>query len=338
MDLSYSYVNARVKAMKSRLLKETVVKEMLEVGSVNEVVELLEEDAVYKPFLVKLSSEYSGTELVSRALQENLSATLKKIYFFLPKKAREKFRILSMELEIRDLKTIIAKKVLGLEVVKGDLVNASEQNAPLIEKMLKAHDYTEALAALRKSEYGSVFPESLVKQFEKTKDFRILAGALNDYYSAFLTKTLQAEKDALVKKLLQDRLDYTNAVLSLRLKKTGLSEKEITPRLTQPLSRKVRHVLASKSYSDGVSIAEKEFHVTIPANERESIARVEVALERKFVENALRDFRLSVLSFGAVLGYYYLKLIELSNIQKIVYATNFGVKDELKDAVFAVNL
>lgn len=206
MDLSYSYVNARVKAMKSRLLKESVVKEMLEVGSVNEVVELLEEDAVYKPFLVQLSSEYSGTELVSRALQENLAATLKKIYAFLPKKARAKFRLLSMELEIRDLKTIIAKKVLGLEMAKGDLVDASEENAKLIEKMVKARDYSEALAALHKSEYAIVFPESLVKHFEKTKDFRILAGALNDYYARFLTHSLQGEKDARVKKLLQTGL------------------------------------------------------------------------------------------------------------------------------------
>jgi len=324
--------------MKSRLLKESVVKEMLEVGSVNEVIELLEEDAVYKPFLVRLSSEYSGTELVSRALQENLAATLKKIYSFLPKKARAKFRLLSMELEIRDLKTIIAKKVLGLEVTKSDLVNVSEENARLIEKMVKARDYSEAIAALQKSEYATAFPDSLVKTFEKTRDFRILASALNDYYSNFLARSLSEEKDAQVRKLLQDKIDYANAVLVLRLKKTGLSEKEITPRLTLPLSRKVRRVLAGKSYLDCVSIAEKEFKVSIPAQERESIARVEVALEKRFVESALRDFRLSVLSFGTVLGYYYLKAIELSNIQKIVYATDFGVKQELKDVIFAVNL
>ncbi len=337
MDLRYAYANARVKAMKSRLLSESVVKEMLAVQSVSEVVELLEEDPVYKPFLVKNSERFKGVELVSRALQESLVSTIKKMYGFAPASSKDEFKLLFAELELNDLKTIIAKKALGLPVDKTELYNAWPENSRLVEEMIAAKDCAAALAALRKSEYAVAFPQKLVCQLDKTADFRMMASALSDYHHEFVERVIEGQGDASVSKILRDKIDCDNIALALRLKKTGLAISEIPPRLKKPVSARVKRVAEAVDYDAAVAVVEKETRIKFSPEDRKTISRIEVQLEKRFVEKAVRDFRLSVMSFGAIIGYYYLKLVEVENIRKIAFATHFGVKEELKDAVFAVN-
>ena len=121
LDLSFAYANARVKGMKSHLLSESVMKQMLEVSSVSQVIELLEESHAYKDSFVTLSAKYSGLELVSKALHHNFVSTMQQLDELLPPHARNDFQIITGELEVLDLKTILAKKILGRPITEEEL-------------------------------------------------------------------------------------------------------------------------------------------------------------------------------------------------------------------------
>ena len=71
MDLSYCYANARVKGMKSKLFSESKLRELLDVKSIAELVELLEESGSYREAFVSASTKYTGMELIARALKDS---------------------------------------------------------------------------------------------------------------------------------------------------------------------------------------------------------------------------------------------------------------------------
>ena len=62
-SLKYGYSNARVKGMKGLLFKRDFLDELIKVGSVDSMIELLQRTH-YKEELVALSVRYSGSELV----------------------------------------------------------------------------------------------------------------------------------------------------------------------------------------------------------------------------------------------------------------------------------
>lgn len=339
MPLKYAYANARIKGMKSHLLSEATVKEMLEVGSISEIIEILEESPAYRDSFVECGAKnLSGMGLVSTALHDNLRETLKKILKFLPKRGREDFRIIVGELEILDLKNILAKKLLGQGIDECELVGLGGENRAFFKKIADAKDVKSALEALKESEqYSEVFSETLLEEYEKTGDYRIFVDALNDYYYGRLASLAEREKDASVAAIINARLDYLNTTMILRAKKNGLNEEETRKHLIPFVTKRVDKLLKAENLGGCFAVLEKEIG-RIPFDE--TLVSTEISLEKKFIEKAIREFRLSTLGFAVVLGYYYMKTTEIANIRKIAFATEYGIKKELKERemVFAVNV
>ena len=113
--------------MKSKLLGESQVNELLSVKSIEEVTELLEESP-YREDLVELSTKYGGVELVNKAVDQNFIRTMQKIARFLPhSNGSHLFNLILEEWTMQNLKAIIASKATGIPLNESSLVILNEE-------------------------------------------------------------------------------------------------------------------------------------------------------------------------------------------------------------------
>ncbi|MBI4361304.1 V-type ATPase subunit [Candidatus Micrarchaeota archaeon] len=333
-DLTYAYANARIKAMETRLLTPEQYRNLYNVQSIPEMTAMLQETA-YRDALVEASKEFQGVELVLEGLQKDWLATVTKLERILPEKAKKAFSVMVGEWEVQDVKTIISKRALEQEISSPELVNATPQSRKLNEKLLAAKTWEDTVKAL----HGTPYWES-VKADEasilKDKDYRALSVALDRAYVLRVMDFSKVAQRKSTRQLLTEKTDLANTVLVLRLKSFASSE-QIEKQLVGPASPRVKQLLDAPSLDAAIALLDLPDDVLQAYQKKHTLSTLEMALEKKFVERVLRTFRTSVLSFGVVLGFLYLKSAEVNNLKRLALGKHFGVEEDLKQFLYVLS-
>ena len=338
MDLSYAYANARIKAMRSKLFNRDGMRELIDVKTIAEFIELLEESP-YKQSFVAASTRFSGNELIKKALDDDLAAAFRKVAHIVPPKARPLVSRLLQNWEVNNIKKIIALKALGRSVSKQDLLLTN--GSSLLAKLLDQKDLPSVLKTLSSSEYGAALQKPLA-HFHRDGDYRVLLTALDEYYYQQLSLLLKEEKDAMVKKFMEKKISVTNAVTALRLRKSGVSASKTREFLIDAPNQKFcGQMVGAKSLKEAIGIASAHLKEPISDSVAEKAAAtgelspIEEAFERQLLVQARKTLSRSVLSPGVVVGYLYLKQEEVHALRMISYASQFEVKQDIKEMVLA---
>ncbi|MFH1257619.1 MAG: V-type ATPase subunit, partial [Candidatus Micrarchaeota archaeon] len=323
--------------MKSKLLTEGKLRELLEVKSIPEMIQLLEESE-YREDFIAMSTKYSGMELVMRALHNNFKSSLQKLVQINPEEGKIALRILLQEYEIQNINTIIAAKATETPISDTDLLVLEKNEAKLVEKLLALNSVQDVVKKLRSTEYSAAIKKA-DKEFEKQQDFRVYGRALNGYYFEKL-QGLPRGSNELLWKLIDLRNGVRTIMIILRIKKSA-PEEDVRKYL---IDRNDKFGLELSKMTDFEKIMERvaqkkpELASAVKqCHEENSLIPLEIGLEREFVKKVLRLLKLAVLDFAVVLGYLYLKELEVSAIRKIAYAKQYDFTDELKGMVFSFN-
>ncbi len=333
--------------MKSKLLDENKLNELLSVKTIQEVIELLQ-DTPYQEELGELSTKYSGVELVNQAVTLNFAKTMKKLAKFIPAGESELLELVLEAWTIQNLKAIIASKATGTQLDFTSLaILNSEQEHCLEDVRDPALDLKKTVKKLAVRGYG--FSEAFKKMdrkyntSEKIEDFRVLFKELDEYYYSKLGKIAESEKDICVKALLRAKIDFQNTMIVARLKLAGASREEIEENIIKCKGRINRESIRLNQKETIEEMVEEIINthglnkdVSEHFKQTNSLVKLEVELERMLNEKALRLSKASPLSFSVMLSYIYLKQQEITAIKAIAYSTQAGVKEEIKNLVFAV--
>lgn len=327
MDLAYGYCNARVKGMETRLLSEQVMRELCQVKSLAEVVEILEETS-YKESFVQASTRFTGIDLVINGLQLDSLATLAKLRDSLPKKACPLFNAITVEWEVQDLKQIVTKKALNEKVALEELTLYQVGGSTFIEKAANAESLDKTLDVIQ-DKYAL---STAVKAFKEKNEFRIILDALDkEYYKqlAFLTATLPKNEKA--RGLLQYKLFLENAMIILRMKHSGTTQKQAIRQQLIPTAEKnptLEKMVEAETVAQALALLDEAKHLQMRKlwEEEKKLWAVELALNKHFFEKAKKVLHLEVLSFGVVIGFLFLKTIETNNIKKIALGKHYGIE------------
>ncbi len=339
-DLSYAYANARVKAMHSQLLDRDAMRALLDVKTLPEFIELLEESP-YKQAFVSASVRYRGIELVKHALDADLVQSMQKVYKVAPAKAKPFLARYLQHWQVNNLKKILAAKAIGKPVEQTDLLVLGPSDARFLSPFLAAKDFGEAARALAGTEYASA-AASVLKEYEKTHDFRLFLSALDDYHYAKLAEAAATIPDRHLWHFLRMRIDMMNAMAILRMRLSGMKTTEVSRRMLHAASRGFAQSLIHARSMDaalgflsthaGMSFSQKDVDDAIHGK---SLSGIEVSLDARMLTAARRTMRMSVLSLGTLVGYLHLKEAEVHALRKIAYATQFEVKERIRATIVA---
>lgn len=136
---AYDYGNARLRAMKSRLLSRRELESLVEVESLQGLIAALTKTA-YRKSVEAALARTSGLDCISDALRNDLIGTIRKIRAFYTENAGETVAIVLRDFDVHNLKTILrglAKNVSSGEILS-TVLPAGELSYDLLIELARA--------------------------------------------------------------------------------------------------------------------------------------------------------------------------------------------------------
>lgn len=352
--LKYGYSNARVKAMKGLLLKSNFLDEMIKVGSIEAMVELLQRTG-YKADLAGASVTYSGSALIETAASRNFSRTVKKLIKITPRSDRKALEALLIRWDLLNLKTLMhAKRIKkGYEEVRPYLFDIGGLGEDDFKRIMKA-DEGNLMKELRRTDIGqkmlSIGTGQLNRQMKdkftnalrSLDTFLQMETIIDAYIYLFMDQVLSevGGKDVSdVRQILQKEIDAKNIMVIERLKKHGTPKEKIVGSLIRGGTMSdalITKFIEAKDLQVVIALARPKFHGLELKAEKAGLADLEIAFEKSVTEQKVHAFHRAILSVGVVIGFLLLKEEELNNLRKIAKGKEFNLPEAEVRAMLVV--
>lgn len=343
----FDYGNARIRAMKSRLLSQSELEVMADVDSLQGLIAALTKTAYRKPIEVALA-RVSGLECIIEALHNDLIFTIGKIRGFYRGKAGEIVAIVLRKYDIYNIKAILrglAKNASSSEILS-TMLPVGELIYSTLSELARAPSpraCTDILASM-----GLPFAHPLLKlnaerPGAETGEMEL---ALDQWYyiEAFQSLESMPRDGRRLLSALQLEADLENLVIVLRFAHTPSERKFLRDWLdTDELEAlfvgpgRLPFTLLARAGGQGsieaaVDILTGTIYASPLSNGMANFAQstrlsdFEKHLSRFRLEWMARQIIQDPLGIGVLLGYLALKINEVSNIRWIAQ----GLSQELK--------
>ena len=334
---TYPYTVTRVRVMKSRLLRAEDYLRMKKMG-LNEMIRFLEESE-YKREIDLLSKEYSGTELIELALNENLANVVNKLLrISLKKEVRMLIEFYSLKWILNNVKLVLRTRMnrLGEEDLKYGIIP------------IKPADYETCLKMYRGSESELMEMVSGITGVERERIEEYyrgndLAGMENEIDRAFYTRVIELKRKIKIRKtdpLRQffDHLVYlVNIKNIIRFKREGIDEERIREMVVMEGEKKKDMLLESIIRSEDLKavfekLKESEYRNLITPEVGEDVSKLESSVDRFLLLHASRLLHRRPLSVSPIFGYLLSKEIEVKNIRILVHSKAMKLGEKFVDS------
>lgn len=341
----YDYGNARLRAMKSRLLSQLEIEALTQVDSLQGLIAALTKSA-YRKSVEAALARFSGLDCITQALHNDLINTVGKVRGFYRGQAGEMVSIVLRTYDIYNLKTILRGleknatpgEILAVLLPIGDLsygtlaeLARSPGSRACVDQMASMGlSFAQPLLKLR-----AEHPGAEISEME-------LALECWRYQEAFQTLQKTRRNGRVILSALQLEADLTNILVVLRFAHAPLERKFIREWLDTDdfdilfvgPGRLSFSLLARAAKQDTVQAAVESFAgtpYTTPLTAALAVYAQSARLSN--FEKHLFRFRLEWMSnqitqdplgIGVLLGYLALKVNEVNNIRWIAQALNLG--------------
>ncbi len=331
----YAYVYARIRARMSELMDERRLRELVDTRSDDFLSSLMDTTAAYKDKLTKAA--LVGVE--AREIEITLKEDLIDQYLMVIKSTEGAIQDVFVEflrrLEVKNLKAVIRAKAAEVHGT-GTITAEAPMFFPVddffkrrISRLTEA-DSIENVIKQSENPYKRVLEEAL-PEYEKSKRVLVLENVLDDEISSAIREKVErlsgADKE-IARKIVGTEFDLMNLMILLRCKFEGIAEAEIRKYLL-PDGFSFDFNLDVGAMNDSISAENVSSAVQLmPASAykevltgalssyeaEKSLIPFENALSRYFlvtIKNTLRGYPINI---GTIIGFLYLKEIEIKNL------------------------
>lgn len=339
MSCDYGYINARLRAMKSFLLKEEDYHEAMRQDSLEGFTAFLSG----RPSYANDFQEVSLEPLKSRgheALKLNLCRIFRKIIKFCDGKPERLIGILLKSYDMHNLKAII-RGISGhkdkSEIISA-LIPAGQWGPEFLNRMSESKDLKELTDNIGGSidndfERGLAL---LIRNYTTDKQGDILGNTIDEFYfrQTFETLNDRDTNNGIILDYLRLKVDFLNIILALGKVFYGTGAGFIPGgRLNRNFFDNTRSL---KSVEDFLKIFESSPYPWLASEgldlykRRQRLSSIERLLKRKIFYFCLSSSkRGDPLSISIALAFINFKENEINNLRLISQAVSFGMKREL---------
>jgi V/A-type H+/Na+-transporting ATPase subunit C len=330
--MDYGYINARMRGMKSRLLSHHALDDLIMKPDIESLIADLE-NSPYREDIIEAKGRSVGIVCIENALRQNFIKTFRKIQVFSRQEAEagEFIGIFLHRWDVQNIKTILRGKNIHAtaEEILECLVPAGELDEATLKELLRQPDVRAVidLLATWRIRYANPLTKSF-GEFIKTKDLAVLECELDRFYysDALAAVAAPTYNNRLIRDLLALEIDVVNLRTVLRMVRDHVDPADAQRYLIgggkEFDERKLRHLLALSSIDDVVRalVATRyRFLSNVPesAIRAQKISVIEKELERFLIKKGVGAFLLDPLSVASVIGYFWAKYNEITNIRII---------------------
>lgn len=328
----FPYINARVRAMRSRLLDPGRMEELLALPTLDAFTQAMGNTPYGQPMQEALT-RHSGVRAVDEALARHFHQTTTKILSFADGKARELIEIVLMRWDLANLRVVLRGKHAGRpdEEILGNLVPAGGLSEVALRELVAQPDVAAVAGALGGLDHP--FAGALaggMADYQDTHDLLALELRLDHFYVAYgLSKARgRGQSQEVLRRLLQVEIDATNVKTALKLQRAGQMAEAERMRFFIPGGRLVGDKLFL-ALADPAT-AEQGMHGLrvrgFPVRGRaDDLAGFERELDIALIHAQTALYRGDPLALDIVIGYLALKHNEVINLRLIARSKALGI-------------
>ncbi|MFH0737031.1 MAG: V-type ATPase subunit [Candidatus Micrarchaeota archaeon] len=344
--LRYGYSNARVRAMKGLLLKSAALDEMIRVGTIEGMVELLQKTG-YKNDLSEASAMYRGSTLIENAAARNFSRNVRKLLRLTPQGDRVAVQALLIRWDLMNLKTLMhakrAKKTY--EEVRPYLVEVGGLTDDDFKRIMKAESGV-LMRELRRTELGQKMlsmgtgqlnrqmKDAFTSALRSLDTFMQMETVIDAYTYMFMEHALAevgGREIGSIRHTLKKEIDAKNIMIIERLKKHNVPRDKIMGSLIQGGtlgSALLLKVAEAKDLQAVITLVKPKFSaLELRGEGKVLLTDMEIALEKSLAAQKAVAFQQSMLSVGVMIGFLLLKEEETNNLRKIAKGKEFNIPE-----------
>lgn len=338
------YGNARIRAMKSRLLDARTYEDLLAAMSIDACIELLSGTA-YKAEIEATLVKYGGLQCVTEALRVNVANTIGKLKTFFSGRPRELVAMLLARWDIFNLMTILRGQARGVSTdeILHTLMPVGELTEVELREMAQQPSIRATADLMLTWHLPYARPLARTLQARGDADLWHLETWLNQLlYREALEGLGEAQNDLLVKEMLQTEIDIVNVSTLLRLcrlpdRATQLQSRygsaAALPLLTpggglqrdtlEKLSRAtdIESMVRALSDTPYAAILSNRLQMS---HQRADLAALQRGLEEFLVRRGVGMFHGDPLSIAIPIGYMWAKTNEVTNVRLIAQGKALG--------------
>ncbi len=352
----YTYANARVRAMDSRLLDQSVFKELLDAPDYNRAVEVLD-NTEYGEDIEHFMMEGIRPTIIDRAFNRNLARNFTKIKDFFIAPPEEMVNILLSRWDLYNLKTVMRgmRALIPRAEIFRNLVPVGALDLVVLEEIVNQPDLRASLDAIVMFSsqwwipYGQAITSRLV-EYLREHDLSILELALDKYHYHKINEMLKrgdANAD-IVREVVKMEVDSMNIITLMRICGLELAGAKVedyfvpggsiaTARefvrimeLGQP-EKVYEALLRNTPYRESLENAWKGF------DERGERA-FEDEMEKYIIKTCLKISK-DPLGIGVIVQYMWRKYLEITNLRIILRGKSIGlIESQIRKELFLWDL
>ena len=332
--LKYSYINAKARAMKSRLLTAEDYHILISTKNLEELLTYLR-TTIYGEGMPEVSSPKELTDY----LYQHLFATYGKILGGLRGKEKEVIKTLLLRYEIENLKTLFRgiEFKIPKEKQKSLLYSLNSYSTLPTPELLEAKDIKQAIFSLKKTRYFSPLTYAL-HQYESERSLFPLEISLDLFMFKEMTRMIQylSGKDKKISsKIVGILIDALNILWIERFKEYyHLSPEEI---LNYAIEggyrlglRKIKKLAQTKEVQDLIQILPSPYDELL--KEVKSWKEIRKKINTFLIRELLKVFSMPPFQIGVPLSYILLKELEVQNLIAIIEGKRLGFSHEKIDS------
>jgi ATP synthase A1 C subunit len=333
----YAYVYARIRARMSELMDERRLRELVDTRSEDFLSSLMDTTAAYKAKLAKAALVGVEARKIEKTLKEDLIDQYLMVIESTEGAIRDVFVEFLRRLEVKNLKAVIRTKAAEVHVIG---TGTSTAEAPMffpVEDFFKRRmsrlteaDSIENVIKQVENPYKWVLEDAL-PEYEKSKRVLVLENVLDEEIAGAIREKVERLSGAdkgIARKIVGAEFDIANLMILLRCKSEGIAEAEIREYLLPGEFcfdfnldvGAMNDSISAENVSSAVQLmpasAYKEVLTdALSAYEAEkSLVPLENALSQYFLVTIKSILRGCPINIGTIIGFLYLKEIEIKNL------------------------
>jgi V/A-type H+-transporting ATPase subunit C len=337
--MDWGYINARMRGMKSRLLDHHTLDNLVLQPDLDSLISELEKTA-YREDLIEARGRYSGMPAIEHALRNNFVRTFRKILDFSKEKEAELYiSIFLHRWDVQNIKTILRGKNIHVtnEEILDCLIPAGELDEVTLTELVRQPDPKAVIDLLATWEISYARPlTTAFPEFAKTGDLGMLECALDRYYyeDALLSVKARSPNNAMIRDILSLEIDVVNIKTILRMIRDRVEPEEAKKFLLdgglEVDFAMIDRLLSLHTIEEALATLATTWYLTRyskryrflsntpeTALRAQKISVIEKQMERYLVQQGVRSFMGDPLSVASLIGYFWAKYNEITNIRVI---------------------
>ncbi len=327
----YPYTFVRVVTMKSMLYKREEYERLIKM-SLSEIARTMQESD-YKKEIDALALQYTGVELLERALAQNFTRSMQKLLRISPPDLQVVIEHYLKRYEVFAIKTLMRalfSSKLSAEKAKSLVAPLTKKHAEQIQALALHTDLSQFLKGT-----GYLTPEHIKQAslaFTQKQSLSLAEDLLDSaYYQHIFSFADQLSSESVgFKQLLQYELDMHMISMIARAKKQQLALAHI---LSGKILKEAQLPHIQKlSYEQFLTFLEKtELKALIQKikklPEEKQLSALDTALKSYVLRKNALLMHQHPLSIDVILGYMLAKEAEIQNLQLLIKGKELGLKD-----------